>query len=270
MQRAGQQQKQEAGLESPQEILVISGQRKEPRHEQGGHGEPEALRRLPGQAPGHQQECPVDREIGDELDEAVPLPAVGGDEPCRPQEGQGRPVFAMGARKTIPAQFIVQRPAHQAKALGRPLVGVGLVGAKEMNQTQLGTQGEEDDPEPEQQTGTKPWTAVVLHEGKRSEFQPSVRMAALGARGGVGVGLLGVELVAPDAVEGNLAALGIVDRPVPAVVIDPEAAEPAQHQQAVEDDIEGEIRRRDHAGSSHEAAPEPRGNKNAPTWRTAR
>ncbi len=73
-------------------------------------------------------------------------------------------------------------------------------------------------------------------------------MAALGARRGVGAGLLRVEVVAADAMEGDLAPLGVVKRPVAPVVINPERAEDAQHEEAVNNDIEGEIRRRNHAG----------------------
>lgn len=78
------------------------------------------------------------------------------------------------------------------------------------------------------------------------KFQPGVGVAALGTRGGFGAGFLRVEVVAADAVEGDLAALGVVERTVAPVVVGPEEAEQPQHQQAVEDDIEGVIRRRDH------------------------
>src|SRR5258708_4772388 len=71
-------------------------------------------------------------------------------------------------------------------------------------------------------------------------------MAASGALGGVGAGLLRVEVVAADAVEGDVSALMVVEGPVAPVVVEPQEAEHTQHQQAVENDIEGEIRRRDH------------------------
>lgn len=46
--------------------------------------------------------------------------------------------------------------------------------------------------------------------------------------------------------EGDLATFGVIELAVAAAVIEPEEGERAQHQQSVEDDIEGEIRRRDH------------------------
>lgn len=49
--------------------------------------------------------------------------------------------------------------------------------------------------------------------------------------------------------KGDLATLGVVKGAVPPVVIDPKETEHAQHQQAVENHIEGEIRERNHAGN---------------------
>lgn len=83
-------------------------------------------------------------------------------------------------------------------------------------------------------------------------------MAALRARGGIRPGFFRIEVIAPDAVEGDLAPLGIVQSAVAPVVVNPEDGEHAQHQQSVQDHMEGEIRRRDHAATSHEATAAPR------------
>lgn len=82
---------------------------------------------------------------------------------------------------------------------------------------------------------------------KHSELQARVCVAALRAGRGLSPGLLGVEVVAANAVERDLAPLGIIQAPIPSVIIDPQHGKNAQHQQAVENDIEREIRRRDHA-----------------------
>ena len=79
-------------------------------------------------------------------------------------------------------------------------------------------------------------------------------MAALGTGRGFGARLLGVEMIAADAVERDLASLGIVQGPVAPVVVDPQHGKHAQGEQAVQHYIEGEIRRRNHAGTSHEDA----------------
>ena len=92
-----------------------------------------------------------------------------------------------------------------------------------------------------------------------SELQPRVRVAALGTRGDRGAGPFGVKVVAADAMKGDLAALGVVERAVAPIVIEPQETKETQHQQAVEGDIEREIGRRDHNQSSHEETKEPRG-----------
>jgi len=78
------------------------------------------------------------------------------------------------------------------------------------------------------------------------ELQTRVNVAALGTGSRLGPGLFRMEMVAADAVEGDLPALGVVKRPVAPVIIKPERTEHAQHEQTVNNDIKGEIRRRDH------------------------
>jgi hypothetical protein len=53
-------------------------------------------------------------------------------------------------------------------------------------------------------------------------------------------------MIATDAVKSDFPALGIVETAVPAVVVNPQKSEYAQNEQAVENDIEGEIRRMNH------------------------
>ena len=72
-------------------------------------------------------------------------------------------------------------------------------------------------------------------------------MAALGARRGVSAGLFRIEVVATDAVEGDLAALLVVEGSVAAVVIEPEDTKHTQYRQGVKHDFEDKIRRRDHS-----------------------
>jgi hypothetical protein len=44
-------------------------------------------------------------------------------------------------------------------------------------------------------------------------------------------------------VERDLAALGIIERSIPAIIVNPQETEHAQYQQAVDNDIEGITRR---------------------------
>ena len=83
-------------------------------------------------------------------------------------------------------------------------------------------------------------------------------MPALRAWRGFSAGLFGEEVVAADAVEGDLAPLGVIQRPVAPVVVDPKHRENAEDQQSVQDDIEGEIGRSYHAATSQEALVTPR------------
>lgn len=75
--------------------------------------------------------------------------------------------------------------------------------------------------------------------GSGSEFQPDILVPALGADGGVGALLFRIKVVAADAVEGDPASLRIIKSLVPAIIIDPQKPDQAQHQQAIDEDIEG-------------------------------
>jgi hypothetical protein len=67
-------------------------------------------------------------------------------------------------------------------------------------------------------------------------------MAALGARRSLGTGWLGVEVITPDAVEGDLPALPVVKLAIAAVVVDPEETKRAEQDQAVDKDVDGVAR----------------------------
>ena len=84
-------------------------------------------------------------------------------------------------------------------------------------------------------------------------------VTALGARGGLGPGFLSVEGVAADAVEGDLATLVVVIGAVAPVVVEPEGPHPAENDEAVEQDIEGEVGRRHAEEGSRRGAKTPRG-----------
>src|SRR4051812_4481922 len=77
-----------------------------------------------------------------------------------------------------------------------------------------------------------------------SKFQAGIHVTALRALGEIGAGLLGIEMIAADAVKSHAPAFGVVERPVAAVIVEPEKPKQAQHQQAIEHDIESEIRTR--------------------------
>jgi len=80
----------------------------------------------------------------------------------------------------------------------------------------------------------------------RLKLQPDIPVTALGTWRGIRAGFFGVEMVTADAVKTDLPALVIIERPIPPVVIKPQGRKQAQDQQAVEQDGDGEIGRRDH------------------------
>ncbi|MDB6166819.1 MAG: hypothetical protein JWQ83_1959 [Lacunisphaera sp.] len=72
-------------------------------------------------------------------------------------------------------------------------------------------------------------------------------MPAFRALGQVGAGFLRIKVVAADAVKRHATAFGIEPRAIPAIIVGPEKAEQTEHQQAIKDDPEREIRGRNHA-----------------------
>jgi hypothetical protein len=71
-------------------------------------------------------------------------------------------------------------------------------------------------------------------------------MAALGTGRRVRTGLFRVEVIAADAVEADLPALGIIKSPVPAIIINPEHDKRPEDQQAIEENAEYRIGGRNH------------------------
>ena len=71
-------------------------------------------------------------------------------------------------------------------------------------------------------------------------------MPALGTGCRIRAGLLGVEMVAADAMKADLAALDIIQRPIPPVVIKPQRRKQTQDQQAIQDYGDDQIRGGDH------------------------
>jgi hypothetical protein len=101
------------------------------------------------------------------------------------------------------------------------------------------------------------WAGFRLKETKKSgpprhdrmlrlELQAHIHMPAFRARRRVGARTLGVKVITADAVKSNFASLRIVEDAVAPVIIHPQYGKDAQDHQAIDDDIEREIGRRDH------------------------
>jgi hypothetical protein len=87
-------------------------------------------------------------------------------------------------------------------------------------------------------------------------------MSAPGTRSRFGPALFHIKIVTADAVKCNLAARRVIERPIPAVVIDPKKAKYAQHQQAINDDFDRIARGHGGiVGDSDKASRPPRGKK---------
>jgi len=83
-------------------------------------------------------------------------------------------------------------------------------------------------------------------------------MVAAWALGQVSPRLFRVKMITADAMKRNPPTLGVVKLPVASIVIKPEQAKSTEHEHSVGKQIEGEIRDRNHALSSHQVTPEPR------------
>ena len=86
--------------------------------------------------------------------------------------------------------------------------------------------------------------AGSLQNGSRHfglETQAGVGMAAPGAGRGPGFRLRGVELPAADAVKRQLPALGIEERLIAAVVVDPDPKEESEDEEAIDDSASSEV-----------------------------
>ena len=92
-----------------------------------------------------------------------------------------------------------------------------------------------------------PWafTPMIIPNGP-SEFQADIRVATLGTWRGVSAGLLSIEMIAADAVKANFPALDIIERPIASIVVEPQKAKHTEDQQAIKQDRDYEIWRRNH------------------------
>ena len=71
-------------------------------------------------------------------------------------------------------------------------------------------------------------------QARESEFQANISMTATGALGGFGAGFLNVKMITADTVETDLPALGIIQRPVPAIIINPQRRKQPKDQESIE------------------------------------
>jgi len=73
-----------------------------------------------------------------------------------------------------------------------------------------------------------------MASGPRSELEPGVRVAALGADGGLVAGLRSIQPTAAETVKSQLLALGIEKSVIPPIIVNPDSKKKDEDQQAIE------------------------------------